>query len=81
MYFLKSKDELFGKFKEWKTMVEKCTGKQVKTLRTYNGLKFYNAPFDEFYKKEGILRHHTIRHTPQHNKVVEHMNQTLLQCA
>ena len=60
VYFLKSKDEVFGRFKEWKTMVEKRTGKQVKTLRTDNGLEFCNAQFDNFCKKEGIVRHHTI---------------------
>nr|GEW86692.1 retrotransposon protein, putative, Ty1-copia subclass [Tanacetum cinerariifolium] len=59
VYFLKTKDEVFGKFKEWKTMVEKRIGKQVKTLRTDNGLEFCNTPFDNFCKKEGIVRHHT----------------------
>ena len=42
-----SKTKVFGKFKKWKTMVEKRTGKQVKTLRTNNGLELCNAPFDE----------------------------------
>ena len=65
MYFLKSNDEVFRRFKEWKTMVEKSTGKQVKTLRTDNGLESCNAPFDEFCKKVGIVSHYTIRHTPQ----------------
>ena len=65
VYFLKSKDEVFGRFKEWKTMVEKRTGKQVKTLRTDNGLEFCNKPFDEFCRKEGIVRHRTVRHTQQ----------------
>ena len=54
------KDEVFGKFKEWKTMVEKRTGKKVKNLRTDNGLEFCNAPFDNFCKAEGIVRNHTI---------------------
>ncbi|KAL6324554.1 hypothetical protein AAG906_013366 [Vitis piasezkii] len=56
VYFLKAKDEVFGKFKEWKTMVEKRTGKVVKTLRTDNGLEFCNKDFDEFCRKEGIDR-------------------------
>ena len=64
VYFLKSKNEVFGRFKEWKTMVEKCTKKQVKTLRTNNGLQFCNTSFDELCKKESIVRHHTIRHIP-----------------
>lgn len=79
LYFLKTKHEVFGNFKEWKTMVEKRTRKQVKTLRIDNGLEFCNAPFDNFYKAEGILRHHTVRHTPHQNVVAERMNQTLMQ--
>nr|GFB17973.1 retrovirus-related Pol polyprotein from transposon TNT 1-94 [Tanacetum cinerariifolium] len=67
-----------GKFKEWKTMVGKRTGKQVKTLRTDNGLEFCNIPFDNLCKKEGIVRHHTVRHTPHQNGVAERMNQTLM---
>ena len=49
MYFLKSNNEVFGRFKEWKTMVEKRTKKHVKTLRTNNGLEFCNASFDELW--------------------------------
>ncbi|RVW66143.1 Retrovirus-related Pol polyprotein from transposon TNT 1-94 [Vitis vinifera] len=68
-------------FKEWKTMVEKRTGKVVKTLRTDNGLEFCNKDFDEFCRKESIVRHRTVRHTPQQNGVAERMNQTLVQRA
>lgn len=60
VYLLKSKDEVFGQFKEWKTMVEKCTEKQVKTLKIDNGLEFCNTLFDEFCKKEGVVRHYTV---------------------
>ncbi|GJT48324.1 retrovirus-related pol polyprotein from transposon TNT 1-94 [Tanacetum coccineum] len=59
-------------------LVGDVTGKQVKTLRTDYGLEFCNAPFDNFYKKEGIVRHRTVRHTPQQNGVAEWMNQTLM---
>uniref|UniRef100_A0A1D1Z793 Retrovirus-related Pol polyprotein from transposon TNT 1-94 n=1 Tax=Anthurium amnicola TaxID=1678845 RepID=A0A1D1Z793_9ARAE len=37
VYFLKHKSEVFEKFKDWKTNVEKQTGKHVKVLRTDNG--------------------------------------------
>nr|GEW59706.1 retrotransposon protein, putative, Ty1-copia subclass [Tanacetum cinerariifolium] len=73
-----TKDEVFGKFKAWKTMVEKRIGKQVKSLRTANGLEFCNAPFDNFYKKEGIVRNRVVRHTPHQNRVAKRMNQTLM---
>ena len=29
--------------------------------------------------KKGIVRHHTVRHTPQHNGVAERMNRTLME--
>ena len=48
-------------------------------LRTDNGLEFF---FDEFHtlcKKEGIVRHCTVFHTPQLNGVVEHMNRILME--
>ncbi|GJW81786.1 retrotransposon protein, putative, ty1-copia subclass [Tanacetum coccineum] len=35
------KHEAFGKFKEWKQLVENQTGKTVKKLRTDNGLEFF----------------------------------------
>ena len=36
IYVLKHKDEVFQKFQEWKTQVEKTTGKKIKTLRSDN---------------------------------------------
>ena len=48
LYFLKNKHEVFVKLKDWKTMAEKRTRKQVKTLRTDNGLAFCNAPSVNF---------------------------------
>ena len=42
LYFLKSKDEAFDKFVEWKTLVENQIGKKKKGLRTDNGLEFCN---------------------------------------
>jgi 5'-3' exoribonuclease 2 len=65
IFVMKHKSDAFGKFKEWKTLVENQTGKKVKRLRTDNGLEFCSSEFDEFCKDQGIARHHTVRHTPQ----------------
>lgn len=65
VYFLKSKDEAFSKFKEWKTAVENQTGKRIKCLRTDNGLEFCNNQFDGLCKESGIKRHMTCTYTPQ----------------
>ena len=71
VYILKHKNDVFGKFKQWKAMIEKQTGKQIKGLRINNGMKFCGKKFNEFCKNEGIVRHHTVRHSPQQNGVAE----------
>ena len=62
--FLKQKSDVFLTFKDWKTMIEKKTGRQVKCLRTDNGLEFCSDEFNTLFKKGGIVRHRTVRHTP-----------------
>ena len=76
---MKTKDQAFEKFKEWKTLVENQSGFKVKKLRTDNGLEFCNKAFDEFCSDQGIARHKTIPYTPQQNGVVERMNRTILE--
>ena len=73
-YCLKNKSDAFVCFKEWKIMVEKQTSESVKVLRTDNGMEFCSNLFRNFCKSEGILRHLTVRHTPQQNGVAERMN-------
>ncbi|KAL5557135.1 hypothetical protein UlMin_039371 [Ulmus minor] len=79
VFILKNKSDAFGKFKEWKKMVEVQTGKKLKKLRTDNGLEFLNYEFDQFCKDEGIVRHKTVPYTPQQNGLAERMNRTLLE--
>lgn len=77
VYVLKSKDQVFKKFKEWKNLIENQCGKKVKKLRTYNGLEFCNQKFDSFYTNNEIVRHRIVRLTPQQNGLAERMNRTL----
>ncbi|KAG8479437.1 hypothetical protein CXB51_029202 [Gossypium anomalum] len=44
-----------------------------------NGTKYKNDPFLQVCQYEGIVRHFTVRDTPQQNGVVECMNQTILE--
>ncbi|KAH9648352.1 hypothetical protein KPL70_025549 [Citrus sinensis] len=78
VYVLKHKDQVFNKFKEWKTLVENQTGKKVKKLRIDNGLEFCNQQFSSYCANEGIARHKTVRLTPQHNGLAERINRTLM---
>ncbi|KAG8481754.1 hypothetical protein CXB51_027217 [Gossypium anomalum] len=55
------------------------TGKQIKYLRTDNGLEFCSDEFNRLCKSEWIVRHLTVRHTPQQNGVAEQMNRTIME--
>ena len=79
LMFMKTKDETFDKFCEWKSLVENQMNKKVKVLRTDNGLEFCNAKFDDHCKSHGIERHHTCTYTSQQNGVAERMNRTLME--
>ncbi|GKC55049.1 retrovirus-related pol polyprotein from transposon TNT 1-94, partial [Tanacetum coccineum] len=78
VYILRFKDEAFGKFKEWKQLVENQTGRMVKKLRTDNGLEFCNQDFEQLCIESGIAKHLTVVGTPQQNVVAEHINKTLI---
>ncbi|KAH9650014.1 hypothetical protein KPL70_026198 [Citrus sinensis] len=78
VYVLRTKDQVFGKFKDWKALVENQIGKKVKKLRIDNGLEYCNKMFDDFCASEGIGRHRTVRMTPQQNGLAERMNMTLM---
>ncbi|KAK3039652.1 hypothetical protein RJ639_027243 [Escallonia herrerae] len=65
----------------FKMMIEKQTGKEIKCLKTNNGMEFYLDEFTKFCKNEGIVRHRTVRKMSQSNGVAERMNRTLLERA
>ena len=77
-YFLKTKDDTFAVFKDWKVMIEKQTERKVKLLCTDNGGEFCSDAFNNYCRQEGIVRHHTIPYTPQQNGVAERMNRTII---
>lgn len=78
IYFLKTKDEVFQRFSEWKLLVENQTGKKIKYLRTDNGLEFCNQSMDKLCRDSGIKRHKTCPYTPQQNGVSERMNRSVM---
>ncbi|KAH9779743.1 hypothetical protein KPL71_007826 [Citrus sinensis] len=74
-----TKDKVVDRFKAWKTMIETQTNRKVRRLRTNNDLEFCNKQFNDLCEKNGILRHKTVRHTPQQNGLAERMNRTLME--
>ena len=79
MCFLKTKDDAFEAFKEWKILVENQMERKINYLCTDNGLMFCGKEFNDFWKVHGITRLKTVRHTPQQNSVDERMNRTLIE--
>ncbi|KAE8707872.1 hypothetical protein F3Y22_tig00110372pilonHSYRG00231 [Hibiscus syriacus] len=79
VYPMKSKDEVLQIFLKWKNMIENQTGRKIKRLRTDNGGEYKSDPFFDVCHEYGIVRHFTVRHTPQQNGVAERMNRTLLE--
>ncbi|GKD45847.1 retrotransposon protein, putative, ty1-copia subclass [Tanacetum coccineum] len=72
------KHEAFGKFKEWKQLVENQIGRTVKKLRTNNGLEFCNREFEQLCVESGIAKHLTDFGMPQQNRLADRMNRTLI---
>lgn len=68
----------FENFKSWKILVKNQT-RQVKRLRTYNGLDLCNEVFDSYCDIFGIVRHKTTSGTPQQNGLAERFNHTSLE--
>ena len=56
IYFLKTKGETFGKFQEFKALVEKQTGKNIRALRTDNEGEFDSHHFVDICKEASIRR-------------------------
>ena len=69
--YFKRKDEVFGKFKEFKVLVEYLPEKNIKILRSDNGGEFTSNEFKELCIEVGIKKELTTPYNPQQNGVVE----------
>lgn len=81
VYFLKTKDEAFSKFKDFKSLCENQQNVKIKVLRTDNGGEFCNRDFDRYLKNAGIIHQTSNSHTPQQNGMAERFNRTLVEKA
>lgn len=62
VYFLKTKDEAFQYFVDFKNMVENQIEKSIKIVRSDNGKEFCNNSFNTLFKKSGIIHQTTNPH-------------------
>jgi len=79
-YEIKSKDEVFSKFKIFKAFAEKQTGHYIKAIRSDNGKEYVNNNFTEFLEVNGISRQLTCPFNPSSNGRAERLNRTLNDC-
>jgi transposase InsO family protein len=54
IYFLKSKDEVFSKFKEFKSLIENLSERKIKILKLDNGGEYTSKEFVNFCRDVGI---------------------------
>jgi hypothetical protein len=54
IYFLKAKDEVFGKFQEFKALIENLFGSKIKILRSDNGDEYTSNEFKDFCREARI---------------------------
>jgi IS30 family transposase len=78
---LKAKGEAFEKFKQYKALVENEIGQKIKVLRFDHGGEFVSKKLDAFLVECGIQRQTSVPYSPQQNGVVEHANETIMECA
>lgn len=79
VYFLKNKTEVFGKFKEFKSIAERESGRSLKILKTDNALEYNSQEFRDFCSSQGIKRQLAAPYSPQQNGVVERKSRIVVE--
>jgi transposase InsO family protein len=78
VYFLEKKSEAFETFKKFKVMIEKTTGKKIRSLRLDRGGEYLSNQFKSYCENHEIRRFLTTPYTPQQNGVAERKNRIIL---
>nr|GEU45593.1 hypothetical protein [Tanacetum cinerariifolium] len=78
VYMLKHKHEVFETFKVFQKEVENQLEKIIKSLYSDHRGEYKSHEFLDHLKEQGIISHRTPPYTPQHNRVYERRNKTLL---
>ena len=81
VYFIRRKGDVFEYFKEFRTMIEKQSGKCIKILRSSNGGEYVSEAFKRYCKDHIIQQPFIVPYTPQQNGVSERNNRTMVECA
>ena len=78
VYFLKTKDQTFSTFRNFKSMVEREFDNKIRFIRSDGGGEYCSREFDSYLASEGIQRQLTVAKTPQQNGLSERLNRTIM---
>jgi hypothetical protein len=81
IYFLKIKDEVFGRFQEFRALVENQTRRKIRVLRSDSGVEYTSKEFEDYSKASGIEKEITVPYNPQQNGVDVRKNKTVIGAA
>lgn len=77
LYLLKTKDEAFEKFKEFRSKVETLTERKINTLRSDNGGESTSKALIAYCKEASIKRELIVPYIPKQNGVTQRKNRTI----
>lgn len=81
VYFLKSKNEVSLRFKEFQNFAEKQSGRVIKILQFDNGKEYVNHELEKYLKEEGTHHQLTIPYMPEQNGIAERTNRIIVKRA
>jgi hypothetical protein len=77
--FMKTKDEVFSWFQEFRAQVDNQTGKMMKVLRSSNGGEYTSNDFKDSWKEAWIKRELIVSYNPHRNGIVERNNRSIIE--
>ena len=81
VYFVRSKDQVVEKYREFATLVKNKFGRSMKILHSDNGFEYVNAEFKHYLASEGIEMTNSAPYTPEQNGKSERANRSAVEAA
>jgi hypothetical protein len=78
--FLANKSDTLESYKSFNAMCKTQFSTRIKALHSDRGGEYTANKFQSYLKSRGTKQKLTVHDTPQHNGIVEHQNQTILEC-
>jgi hypothetical protein len=78
IYFIKTKDEVFSLFQEFKDLVQNQTERKIKVLRSENGGEYTSNALKEICADSRIKRELTVPYNPQQDGVSKRKNKSIV---